>query len=84
MLVIQTYRTKETILQLEKQLETRAPLPGHTWFPPAAVLTFALYCLKRHHRSSHSTQLVIPPTSQTALAGAAERKASTIFLINDL
>ena len=83
MLVIQTFRTKETILQLEKQLEERPHRLGTLGFLTAAQM-FALYCLKRHHHSSHSTQPVIPPASQTALAGAAERKAITIFIINDL
>lgn len=87
MLAIQIFRTRETTLQHEKQLclKKQGPLPGHTWFPPvSAVLMFALYCLNRRYHPSHSMQLVIPPTSQIAFAGAAESKASTICLINDL
>lgn len=62
-----------------------ALLPGHTWFPPmSAVLLFVLHCLKRHCHPSYSMQLVIFATSQTAFVEAAESKASTICLINDL
>lgn len=62
-----------------------APLPGHTWFPPrSAVLLFVLHCLKRHCHPSYSMQLVTFATSQIAFVEAAESKASTICLINNL
>lgn len=57
---------------------------AHLVSPISAVLMFALYHSKRHYQPPHSVQLVISPTSQTAFVGAAESKAGTICLINDL
>lgn len=71
--------------QPEKQLcwGKQALMLGRTRFPPVSVvLVFVLHCLKRYYHPSHSTQLF--HTSQTAFVEAAEGKARTICLINDL
>ena len=57
---------------------------AHMVSPSAVVLVFVLHCVKRHDHPSHSVQPVVNAASQTAFVEAAESKASTVCLINDL